>query len=155
MRVLAAPAHHLRHRGDHARDLARLAVRREAHVESVVAHGAREGVELHREPRAVVGAHVHRERLRDRAQARGCSAPLTQTSNGKARPGLLDLAHEEREAAVGASIMYVHARLPAASSGRPGQRRLVSTGCGIDLIAMRRLALSPAAPRCRGAGRRA
>jgi hypothetical protein len=31
--------------------------------------------------------------------------------------------------------MYVHARLPSGMSGRPGQRRLVSTGCGSVLIA--------------------
>jgi len=38
--------------------------------------------------------------------------------------------------------MYVHAGLPSGISGRPGQRRLESTGSGSDLIARRRLAPS-------------
>jgi hypothetical protein len=42
---------------------------REGHVEHLVAAGAREHVELELEPAAVVGAHVHRQRLGDGAQA--------------------------------------------------------------------------------------
>ena len=63
---------------------------------------------------------------------RGCSLPLTQTSNGM-RLAVFDVADEQSEVPV---RMFDHVSpggLPSASVGRPGQRRLASTGSGTRL----------------------
>ena len=42
----------------------------------------RQRIEFHLQPRAIFAAHVHRQRLAIAPRPRGCSAPLTHTSNG-------------------------------------------------------------------------
>ena len=74
---------------------------------------------------------------------RGCSAPFTHTSNGKAWcVSLSTWPMKSANLPTGESIMYVHAGLPSGSSGRPGQRRLASTGSGSVLIDRRRFIVS-------------
>ena len=59
---------------------------------------------------------------------RGCSAPLTHTSKG--RGGVPSSPTKRAKWPKGCCTMKVQAALPAGSSGRPGQRRLASTGAG-------------------------
>ena len=96
---LAAPADHLRHRGNHAGNLAHLAVRRETHLERIVADGAREGVELHAQPFAIVRAHVHGERLGHGAEPARLLASVDPHLERECAPAFLHLADEEREPA--------------------------------------------------------
>jgi hypothetical protein len=77
-----------------------LAVRREGHVEHLLAAGAGEGVELELEPGAVLRAHVHRQGLGDGAEAARLLGAVHPHFEGH-RPGvLLDVADEEGELAV-------------------------------------------------------
>src|ERR1035437_7678296 len=75
---------------------------------------------------------------------RGCSAPLTQTSNGLAAPPSAGGSSPPNRAKSpnGGCTMHVHAGLPAGSSGRPGQRKDDNTGAGRRSSAKRWLAPS-------------
>ena len=68
-KLFAAVADDLGHRRDHAGHQLLFAVRRERHVVGFVADGLGQHVELELEPAAIVGAHVHRQRLGDGTEA--------------------------------------------------------------------------------------
>ena len=119
-------------------------MRGQAHLEGFFTHGAGQGVELELQPAAVVGTHVHRQGLGHRAEAArlvGTVHPHLEGEGAGATVGAFHLADEERELARrGGQHVVVHERLPSGVSGRPGQRRLESTGAGRLLIDRRLLA---------------
>ena len=122
---------------------AHLAVGRERHLQRLLVAGARERVELQLEPAAVVGAHVHRQRLGDRAEAARLLVAVD--------PGLERTLRSPacRRRAVGSSVwpmkmqnearcverldhVRVQAMLPAAQlRAGSGQRSDDSAGCGM------------------------
>ena len=138
---------HLRHGGDDRRHALALAVRRERHVEGFAAGVLASAFELELQPGVVVGAHVHRQRLGDGAEAARLAGPLTQTSNGQARPSGSTWPTNRANLPMRRVDHVGPARLPSGRFGRSGQRRLESTGAGRFLIDRRRLA-SPMTKSC-------
>ena len=70
---------------------------------------------------------------------------MTHTSKGMGGLPVWPMKMAKDSLREGISTMYVHARLPADRSGRPGHLRLASAGCGVKSSRTRRLASSPAA----------
>ena len=74
------------------------------------------------------------------ARPRGCSLPVTQTSNGRARPACSTWPTTTAKSPAGCSTSVVHDGLPPGRLGRLGQRSEASAGAGIAFRAMRRSA---------------
>jgi hypothetical protein len=84
----------LRHRGDHRGHALSFAVRREGHLEAFVAGGLGQRFEFERQPAVVVGAHVHRQRLGDGAEAARLLGTVDPGFERPAAAFLVDLADE-------------------------------------------------------------
>ena len=127
--LVAAIADQLRESRHEARHADLAPVGRHRHLEAVVAARLLQGGELHVQPRAIVGAHVHRQRLGDGAQAARLLGAVDPHLEGIGL-AVVDVADEDGEVA---QRMADHVRpariavgqLRAARPAQAGQRRLV------------------------------
>ena len=97
VQLLALPAHQLRDRRAQARHALFFAVRREGHVEGVVARSLGERLELQAQPRRVVRTHVHREGLCHGAEAARLLGPVHPRLEGVRARLVLHVPDEECE----------------------------------------------------------
>ena len=94
--LLHAPVHDAGKRSHGTRHVYYRAVGWHRAIESVVAGSTREDVELRTQPRAILRAHVHRQRLGDSTQSARLFVAVDPDFKG-VRIAVIDVAHENRE----------------------------------------------------------